>query len=279
MTALDRVLVGAAVAVSPAAHRDARREQWLADVRDAREFDLSPTALAFGALTTALFHRRAGHRSTWGESMTATPIHVRTTPHTVPTIPLLVGLAVVSFVVSSVVLSLLQRYNGLAAAMPLFTLVGIGLSLVPGASVAAAVLLAARVPLRRRVIGAVAAMAVACAWWVLVNGSLNLPVWPGLTLGLIAAAWLAVWLVTVGRPRWTLTLLVLPVIASVITFPLTNAVMSSGLSYSVMTFVSWTGQLIPFLVAILAAIVGGRFSTDARTLVEPHGKALVDKSA
>ncbi len=279
MTALDRFLVGVAVAVSPTAHRDARREQWLADVRDARELDLSPTALAFGALTTALLHRRAGHRSTWGESMTATPIHVRTTPHTVPTIPLLVGLAVVSFVVSSVVLSLLQRYNGLAAALPLFMLVGIGPTLVPGACVAAAVLLTARVPLRRRVIGAVAAMAVACAWWALVNGSLNLPVWPGLTLGLIAAAWLAVWLVTVGRPRWTLTLLVLPAIASVITFPLTNAVMSSGLSYSVMTFVSWTGQLIPFLVAILAAIVGGRFSTDAPALVEPHGEALVDKSA
>lgn len=279
MSAFDRLLVGAAVAVSPAPHRDTRREQWLADVRDARELDLSPTALAFGALTTALFHRRAGHRSTWGESMTAAPLHVRPAPHTIRTVPVLVGLAVVSFVVSTVVLSLLQRYNGLPAAMPLFALVGIGLALVPGAAVAVAVLLTAGAPLRRRVIGAVATMAVAFAWWSVVNGSLNLPFWPGLTLGLVAAAWLAVWLVATGRPRWTLTLLVLPVIASVTTFPLANAVMSSGLSYSLMTFVSWTGQLVPFLVAILGGVVAARFSTDAPAPVEAHGEALVDKSA
>jgi hypothetical protein len=279
VSGVDRLLLAAAVAVSPAAHRAVRREQWTADVRDAHELDLSPTALAFGALTTALFHRRAGHRSTWGETMTAAPFHVRATPHTIRTVPVLVALAVVSFLASSVVLSLLQRYNGLAAAMPLFTLVGVGLALVPGAAVASALLLVARVALRRRVLGAVAAMAVAFAWWGLVNGSLNLPVWPGLTLGLIASAWLAVWLVVVGRPRWTLTLLVLPVVAAVIMFPLTNALISSGLAYSVMTFVSWTGQLVPFLVAILAAIVAGRFSTDQDTGFVAAEEALVDKSA
>lgn len=279
MTALDRFLVVTAAAVSPATHRDVRREQWLADVRDARELDLSPTALAFGALTTALFHRRAGHRSTWGESMTTPPLHVRPAPHTVRTVPVLIGLAVLSFLVATLVLSLLQRYNGLAAALPLFGLTAIGFTLVPGAAVAAAVLLTARVPRRRRALGAVAVMAVAVLWWAFVTGAFNPPLWAGAMLGVIAAAWLATWLVTVGRPRWTLVLLVLPMIASVIVLPLANAVNGMGIPYSAMTLVWWVGQLIPFLVALLGAVVAARFSTDAPARVEAHGEALVDKSA
>ncbi|PYY33663.1 hypothetical protein [Curtobacterium sp. MCBD17_030] len=66
------ILVEVAVDLSPADHRSVRREQWLADVRDATELDLSPLRLALGALTTAVFHRARHHRSTWGNTMTTT---------------------------------------------------------------------------------------------------------------------------------------------------------------------------------------------------------------
>lgn len=279
MTALDRFLVGAAVAVSPAAHRDTRREQWAADVRDARELDLSPTALAFGALTTALFHRRAGHRSTWGESMTAAPLHVRATPHTIPTIPVLVVLAVVSFLVGSVGLGLLQRYNGLAGAVPIFLLVSGSLAVVPGIAVATSVLLATGAALRRRAIGALVVLAVSALWWAILTGFLDLPVHPAIALGVIAAAWLAVWLVVVRRPRWTWSLLLLPVVASALVFPLANGLYGTQLAYSLKATAATAVDAVPFLVAVVGAVVARRFSTDASALVEAHGEALVDKSA
>ncbi|PZF56840.1 hypothetical protein DEI92_13705 [Curtobacterium sp. MCBD17_034] len=60
---LARAVVDLAVALSPADHRPVRMEQWHADLRDAADLDLPRAGLAFGALTTALFHRRAVHRS------------------------------------------------------------------------------------------------------------------------------------------------------------------------------------------------------------------------
>jgi hypothetical protein len=278
VSALDRLLVGAAVAVSPAPHRAVRREQWAADVRDAHELDLSPTALAFGALTTALFHRRAGHRSTWGDTMTTAPLHVRPAPHTIRTVPVLIALAVMSYLVASGAVTLLQRYNGVAEARPLFDLVGVGLAVIPGIAVAAAVLLTSRVPLRRRALGAVVVVAVAAVWWAAVTGALRLPVDPLLTAGVIAAAWLGVWFVVLGRPRWAWTLLALPVLAAVLVFPLTNAVMGSGIPYSAMALASLTGQLVPFAVAIVGAVVAGNSSTDAPAVVGQHPEALVDKT-
>ncbi|WP_439694235.1 hypothetical protein ACRQ4B_08375 [Curtobacterium sp. SP.BCo] len=279
MSALDRLLVGAAVAVSPAAHRDTRREQWLADVRDARELDLAPTALAFGALTTALFHRRAGHRSTWGESMTAAPLHVRVTPHTIPTIPVLVSLAVVSFLGASLGLGLLQRYNGFPASPQLALLVSLCLTVVPGTAVGLSVLLATGAPLRRRAMGALVVLAVSVLWWGIVTGFLALPVHPALALGIFAAAWLAVWLVVLHRPRWTWSLLLLPIVASALVFPLSNGVYGTQLAYSVKAALGTAVDAVPFLVAIVGAVVAARFSTDAPAPVEAHGEALVDKSA
>ncbi|OIH98933.1 MULTISPECIES: hypothetical protein [unclassified Curtobacterium] len=278
MSALDRVLLGAALAASPATHRAARREQWTADVRDARELDLSPTALAFGALTTALFHRRAPHRSSWGDSMTTLPTPVRAAPHTIRTIPVLIALAVLSFVVAAGVLALLQRYNGLPEARPVFDLVGVGMAVVPGLAVATSLLLASGVPRRRRGLGVIATLAVAAVWWAVTDGTLHVPGYGSLQVGLVAAGFLAAWLVTLRRPLWTLSLLVLPLVATVVVTPLANAVIAVGLSYSVMTLVWWAGQLVPFLVAVVAGVVASRFSTDAPVVVEPHGEALVDKS-
>jgi hypothetical protein len=279
VTALDRFLVGAAVAVSPAAHRDTRREQWLADVRDARELDLSPTALAFGALTTALFHRRAGHRSTWGESMTAAPLTVRATPHTIPTIPVLLTLAVVSFLGASLCLGLLQRYNGYPGGTQSALLVSFCLTVVPGLAVGLSVMLATGSPLRRRTMGALVVLAVSVLWWAIVTGFLDLPTHPALALGIIAGAWLAVWLVVLRRPRWTWSLLLLPIVASVVVFPLSNGLYGTQLAYSVKAALATAVDAVPFLVAVAGAVIAARFSTDAPALVEAHGEALVDKSA
>ncbi|MDR6573954.1 hypothetical protein J2X60_002609 [Curtobacterium sp. 320] len=279
MNAVNRLLLTAAVALSPATHRADRREQWLADVRDARALDLSPTALAFGALTTALFHRRAGHRSSWGSTMSAAPLSVRRSTHTIPTIPVLLVVAVGSFLAASVGIGLMQRYNGVGATLPMFALLAIGLAVVPGLAVATCVLLATGAPLRRRALGAVVVLAVTAVWLAVVTGLVSLPVSPWLLLGLVAAAWAAVWLVVRGRPGWTWSLLLLPVVASLLVSPLSNAVWETSAAYSLKSTLSCALQLVPFLVALVAVGIAGRFSTDAPARFGEHGEALVDRTA
>jgi hypothetical protein len=275
MSALDRLLVSAAVAASPPAHRATRREQWLADIRDARELDLSPTALAFGALTTALFHRRADRRSTWGNTMTTMPGTVRSTPHTIPTIQVLVTFAALSFLASSAGLGLLQRYNGFAGSVLAALLVTLALTIVPGVAVGASVLLVDGVPLRRRAIGAVVVLAVSALWWSLVTGLFNPPVWPALSLGVIASAWLAVWLVALRRPGWTWSLLLLPIAASVLVFPLANGAYGTQLAYSVQAAAAMALDVVPFLVALLAAVIAKRLDQSVpRNGVELNGASF-----
>lgn len=279
MNGLDRALVAAAVAISPPAHRATRREQWAADVRDAAELDLSSTALAFGALTTALFHRRADHRTTWGETMSATPRSVRTAPHVVGTVPVLIVFAVLSALGSVCGLALLQRYNGVPGAMAVFLADALAASVLPGAVVAGALLLVSGVGLRRRVIGAVAVLAVATVWFGITTGLVNLPVHHPLQVGLVAAALLGVWLVTCRRPRWTWSLLLLPVVAALLVAPLGDALAGSGLPYSALAVVYGLQQLVPFLVVIPGGIVAARLSTDHHSAFVEHDEALVDKSA
>lgn len=279
MSALDRLLVSAAVAASPLEQRAPRHEQWLADVRDAHELDLSPTAVAFGALTTALFHRRAGHRSTWGNTMTTMPGSVRSTPHTIPTIPVLLVLAAVSFLAGGLGLGLVQRYNGLAGGVPVVLLISIVLTVVPGLAVSASVLLVTGAPIRRRAMGALVVLAVTALWWSIQTGFFNPPVHPALSLGIITGAWLAVWLVVLRRPGWTWSLLLLPVLASVLVFPLSTGVYGTQLAFSVKAAVSSAITLVPFLAALLAATIAGRLSTDAPDGFVQHEEALMSNNA
>ncbi|WP_416394524.1 MULTISPECIES: hypothetical protein [unclassified Curtobacterium] len=278
MNGVDRVLVGVAVALSPAGHRAARREQWLADVRDAPELELSPTALAFGALTTALLHRRADRRSTWGDTMTAAPLHVRPAPHTIATVPVLLVLALSSFAAAGVGLALLQRYNGLPGAVVLFRLDALAMSVVPGGFVALALLLVAGVGLRRRVLGAVGTLAISVLWWQIVIGRFSLPVEYFLQIGVFAAAVLGVWLAVRRGVGWGWSLVTLPLVAGMLLVPLSSAVQTIDMTVSGWTAV-WHGlQLVPFLVAVLAGAVAGRFSTGAPVRFEAHGEPLVDKT-
>ncbi|OIH96527.1 hypothetical protein [Curtobacterium sp. MCBA15_001] len=277
MSALDRALVSAAVAVSPSAHRSVRREQWLADVRDARELDLSPTALAFGALTTALFHRRAGHRSTWGNTLTTMPGSVRSTPHAIPTIPVLIALAVASFLAGGVGLGLIQRYDGFASTVPTFLLVSLAVVVVPGLAVAASVMLVPEASLRRRGTGAVVVLAVTALWWTLITSTSAAPLPAAMVLGVIAAVWLAGWLIAQRRPGWTWSLLLLPVVASALVFPLSNSVFAAGLPFSVTATLSTAIDAVPFLVAVVAAVVARRLSTGVHA--EAHEVGLAGEHA
>ncbi|MFJ4294545.1 hypothetical protein [Curtobacterium sp. NPDC089689] len=279
MSALDRALIAAAVAMTPAAHRDTRREQWSADVQGAAELDLSPTALAFGAFTTAVFHRRADRRTTWGTTMTAVPGSVRRTPHSIPTIPVLLALGVLSYFAGSALLGLLQRYNGFAAAMPVYVFDAAVLTVVPGISVCASLLLVTGVRLRRRVLGGIVALLVGVLWFALATGIVNPPVHAALSLGIVAAGWLAASLVVLRRPGWTWSLLLLPVVAAILVFPLSNSVYGTQLAYSIKAAIASAVAIVPFLVALLAAIVAGRMSTDSSTRFVAPERALVDKSA
>lgn len=95
-------LVGVAVDLSPEEYRQIRREQWSADIRDAAECDLDPRRLAFGAVTTSLFHRMRAPRHFRKESrMTAT----NTSRSTVSTASVLL-LAVVSSILLSALFTL-----------------------------------------------------------------------------------------------------------------------------------------------------------------------------
>lgn len=70
-----------------------------------------------------------------------------------------------------------------------------------------------------------------------------------------------------------------PLVASVLVLPLNNAVWEAPMAYSVKSSVSVAVGVVPFLAAIISAIVASRFSTDAPALVEQYTEALVDKSA
>lgn len=270
MNALDRVLVATAVAISPAAHRATRREQWTADVQGAPEVDLSPTALAFGAFTTALFHRRADRRSTWGTTMTAAPLDVRPEPHRIRTVPVLVAVAVVSLLASGVWL-LLQTNSGSWTERVVGTLVGEALvHVVPGVAIALAILvLQAGAP--RRWIGASTVLAVTVVAVLLPYLPTTAPIPFEFSL-LLTLLPLVGWFIATRTPWAAWTFAALPMV-------LVSAE-HTGALWTLLP-AQWNPILfgVPYLSLVVAGFVASRFSTDRpRRFVAPEG-ALVDKSA
>lgn len=270
MSALDRVLVAAAVAMTPAAHRETRREQWTADVQGAAGLDLSPTALAFGAFTTAVFHRRADRRTTWGTAMTAAPLDVRPEPHRVRTVPVLVAVAMFSLLASGLWL-MLQQHSGTTTQQVVSTLAGEALvHVVPGTAVALAILvLQERAP--RRWIGAsiVLAATVVAVLLPYLPATGPMPFEFSLLLTLLP---LVGWFVATRTPWPAWTFAALPVV-------LVTAE-HTGVLWTLLP-AQWNSILfgVPYLSLVVAGFVASRFSTDRRRrFVAPEG-ALVDKSA
>lgn len=270
MSALDRVLVSAAVAISPAAHRETRREQWLADVQGADELDLSPTALAFGAFTTALFHRRADRRTTWGTTMTAAPTGDRPEPHRIRTVPVLVAVAVVSVLASGAWLVLQPNGGYEALADRVLSILGLQVLAVGVPSIAIA-LAALVLPTsrRRRRIGASTVLAAGAVAIAAPYSSIAL----GPTLGFVPVFLaLAGWFIAARVPAWTWVFATLPVLYAFLD--------GSGALYTVVPQ-RWTPFLVgaPYLVLILAGFLASRFSTGRTAEFGAHGGTLVDKSA
>ncbi|WP_439690458.1 hypothetical protein ACRQ4C_05890 [Curtobacterium sp. SP.BCp] len=269
MNALDELLVAAAVAMTPAAHRETRREQWAADVQGAAELDLSPTALAFGAFTTALFHRRADRRTARGTAMTAAPLDVRPEPHRIRTVPVLVAVAVVSLLASGVWL-LLQTNAGSRTERVVGTLVGEALvHVVPGVAVALAILVL-QASAARRWIGAtlVVATTVTAALMPFLPPSVQVPFEFSLLLSLLP---LVGWFIAARTPWLAWMFAVLPMV----------------LLYAEHTGALWTllpAQWnpilfgVPYLSLVVAGFVASRFSTDRPRRIVAREGALVDKS-
>ncbi|PYY40187.1 hypothetical protein [Curtobacterium sp. MCPF17_046] len=276
MTAFSRALVAAAVAISPAEHRPVRREQWQADLRDAADFGLSPTALAFGAFTTALFHRRGVRRTTWGETMTTAPFSKAATPHTIRTVPVLVTVAVLAILMTGPWLILQPNYGYESDLDRTVGVIGFWLLsyLVPGAAVtAAALLLPGSSPGRRRLGAAlIAAAAVGAVVTPLVVPDSGWPVsiLPAVLPSLLA---LAGWLVAIEAPRRGWLLLLVPLgVATLI---------ESGALWVVVPI-----RLQPCIISLLglAVVVAGllawRTARSSRgTRGEEHAATLVDRTA
>jgi hypothetical protein len=274
-------LVDLAVALSPEDHRAVRREQWLADMRDAHELQMSRAALAFGALTTALFHRRAVHRTTWGESMSA-PNGVRTTPHTITTVPVLVAAAFLSMIGGILLRAVSWHFENGDAQSITFDMALVALLPVPLALVITAVLLLDGVSAVRRIRASVALVLLGGLWWAYVSGGFNasLQFIPEAVAGpVMATAVLAVWMAARRRSGFVWAFVLVPTIASALLWPFESAVLSA-LGYSAQVAIgTWSLMVFPFVGALIGGLLAARFSTTTTPEDEATPAALVDKRA
>lgn len=254
MSPLDERLVRLAVSLSPAGHREVRREQWEADVRDARELDLSALGLACGALTTAILHRTRPRRSTWETPVTITA-RAAAQPHTLKTIPLLIALAFASVLAGVALLGLLGRYGGSPSVASAKWVAVTLLTVVPGILTVSAFVLVEGASARRRLVASAAVVGLLALSAGAQTGAL--PSW--LFTGIGSAGLLAAWLFVRDRPGRSWWLLVLPLAVHVVAqFFIGPAVLRSALPVTVTGFLSVCVVLLPYLAAVVGAIVAGR---------------------
>lgn len=270
MSAVARRLVDVAIALSPEPHRQVRREQWQADLAGAEELDMSAGALAFGALTTALFHRRSVHRSTWGDTMTVAPTETPSEPHTIRTVPVLVITAILSLLASGVWFILQPNY-GYPDALELWIgTAGVWslLYIVPGAAITLAVLLQRDGDGRTRRIGAsmVAAAALGAIVYPYVTPSTGIPV-EVIPPTVALAGWLVA--TRVRGWRWA-SIVLLPAVAITL--------MDSGVVYAILP-----ERLTPFVIAMpsLGAILAGLVVTSLErgSVASPAGPGTASEGS
>lgn len=245
---IAQVIVEVAADLSPAHHRSARREQWLADVRDAAELDVSPLRLALGALTTAVFHRTRTRRSSWGELVTATA----TTRPTIGTVPVLTVGIVLSILLSAAFTEAFGGNHG-GGSWQWYRFIAIQAALgtiLPAIGVVLA-LHASRVPRTRLVVSAVLLLVGAIGFggwevWRLLglvpldySYSMDPTFWGLPTLALL----LWCWCVDVRGWRWALV--AVPLVTWAIVLPLTGH----------LPLFAWPVlERLPLLAAVLVAV-------------------------
>ncbi|AMM20895.1 hypothetical protein AX769_13035 [Frondihabitans sp. PAMC 28766] len=268
---LSRRLVEAAVALSPEAHRETRREQWLADLDGAADLDLSAFRLAMGAFTTALFHRRSGRRSTWGEAVAAGSRG----PRAVRLAPLLIALAFASMVFGVVLLDLLDRYEQSPWFHALVHVSAAFVSLVPGLAFIAALALIDGAGRARRGLSSAAVLPVIAIFGGELLGVFRLFtsldwMWFAITYAAVTAIWFAAH--RVRGVRWLLV--ALPVAIFAVTWSI--AVFdrgADGLPVTLQFGLRWLLILVPFVGCLAAGILGTRATRSwggtARRL-QPH---------
>lgn len=251
---VEEALLQLAVLLSTAAHRDHRREQWAADLRDADELGMARSALVAGALSTAILHRRSPRQTITENLMTTTAPAMRTAPHTIPTVPLLVVTALLSMLASSFALVLLGSFVGTPARQVAAGGIVALASLAPAVCVAAGALLS-RAPRRARRRGAVALLALGVTWALILQGPLRIDHWLG--AGLVASAATLVWLLVQGVRGPRLGAAAVPLALSTLILLLLSSVVISGI-WSTMGLSFILVNLLPFIAATLAGAVATR---------------------
>jgi hypothetical protein len=203
-------VVELAAELSPARLRADRREQWLADLRDAGELGMTSGQVVRGAVRTALLHRRHVRRSTWEPSAMTTTTTVRPTP-TIGLAGVLVAAAVLCELAS---VAFEMAFGGDHGSGDWqwyrFIAVDAALGSVLVALAVVAIVMAIR-PSRLAGIASIALVAVA----VLAG---TMPVWLGPTLlpldWVLPTVGLATWCAVVPGSAWRWALLVTPALAS-----------------------------------------------------------------
>lgn len=256
---IAEALVTVAVDLSPAAHRETRREQWLADVHGAAELDLSPVRLACGALTTAVFHRTRHHRSSWGNTM-ATAITTRPTLGAVPV--LTIGIVLSVLVSTAFTMAFGGEHGGGSWQWYRFIVVQAVFGAVLPAAAVVAMLTLLRTPRTRLVVTSIALLAAAVAFggweiWALLGvvpvdyAYSMVPTFWGLpTIGL--ALWC--WATEVRGWRWALVLVPVALWAAMLPFAQQVPVTALPLF-----------ERLPLLVGVAAGVVASRVRVGGRS--------------
>lgn len=260
MTDIAHRLLHIAVALSPEPYRQARREQWLADVRDARELQMSPAHVAVGALTTALFHRRLRHRSSWGETLTAS---TAPTQHTVRTGPLVVGVGFVSALFGTLLLFMTSRYQGSPEGHLVF-MMAVGLIVVVPTLAAVIVIgLTRQAAPRRRVLAALVTVAgLALYFWGLLGAS-PASLWEAVGMGSMMMGWLFL----LKRPRSEWLVILMPVAVAIGAGVLIRAVPAlSTVSTPTAGLTAWLVQFVAPLTVVCVGALIARWAKPARSV-------------
>ena len=259
MTRLTRRLVLLAVTLSSPAQRERRREQWLADLDGVDELGLNGLALAIGALTTALLHRRERRRSTLLGSDDARSF--RNTRPSIRVPSLLIALAGCSMICG---VQLVGAWAGSTGTWYVTTGVFLCMALlcvVPGILFMVSATLGTRVSRHGRVLVVVASLALVGLFAGCLLGSFRryalwVPDW--LFVAVVSLGTIVIWFSTRGYRGvvWT-WIIAPPAVAWLLGTVGPRLSESSLLPVSWTPVLTWSPVLAPFVAAVAVALAAG----------------------